>query len=130
MKIQLGADKSAIALSFLCLAHCLILPVAAIAIPTLYALPLEDEFFHRALLVGVVPISAIALLMGCKKHQTWSLLAWGITGLLVLILTAFFGHDLVGEMGERAGTAIGSVCLIICHYKNYSLCRSQHCQAC
>lgn len=130
MKTSLSADKSAIVLSFLCLAHCLILPVAAIAIPTLYTLPFEDELFHKVLLIVVVPISAFALLMGCQKHRTWSLLAWGAIGLTILTFTGLFGHDLFGETGERVATVIGSMCLIFCHYKNYRLCRSHHCQGC
>lgn len=130
MKIQLTADKSAIALSALCLVHCLILPAAAILMPTLLALPFEDKLFHRVLLVGVIPISAFALLSGCQKHRTWSLLAWGISGLVILVFAGLFGHDLLGETGERIATVIGSACLTICHYKNYRLCRSHACRQC
>lgn len=126
MKLQLGMDKSAMGLSLLCLVHCLVVPSAAVLLPTMLAMPLQDELFHQILLLAVVPLSAVALLMGCRKHQTWSVLAWGSVGLFVLIFAGLFGHDLVGEAGERLGTAIGSAFIIGSHYKNYRLCRSAH----
>lgn len=129
MKLQLTLDKSAMGLSFLCLVHCLVLPIAAIVLPTLLAIPLNDEFFHQVLLIGVVPVSAVALLLGCKKHRMWETLAWGIAGLGILIFTAVLGHDLFGEIGEKVLTAIGSLLMIVSHYKNYRLCsKYQQCE--
>lgn len=130
MKLQLAMDKSAIGISFLCLAHCLLLPVLAIVVPTVLALPLADELFHKVLLLIVVPISALALFLGCKQHKEWKVLAWGISGLLVLIFTGLFAHDLVGEVGEKILTAVGSAMLIVCHYKNFRLCGKHQACAC
>lgn len=127
MKLQLALDKSAMGISFLCLTHCLLLPAAALLLPTLLAIPLSDELFHRVLLIGVVPVSAIALMLGCQQHQKIGILAWGSAGLAVLILTALFAHDLIGETGEKLATAVGSLLMIISHYKNYKQCREHQC---
>lgn len=125
MKLQIAFDKSAMGLSFLCLAHCLLLPIATILLPTVLAMPVDDELFHRLLLIAVIPMSALALLMGCRKHRNWTVLFWGGIGLSILVFTAIFGHDLFSETGEKILTAIGSLIIIVGHYKNYKLC-DQH----
>ena len=122
MKLQLTLDKSAISLSLLCMAHCLILPSLLILLPAVLAVPLGDELFHKALLICVIPLSAIALFLGCRKHKSWNILSWGLLGLAVLIFAGFFGHDLVGETGEKLATIVGSLFIILSHYKNYRLC--------
>lgn len=128
MKLQLAMDKSAMGLSFLCLAHCLFLPSLMVLLPTFLVLPIEDEIFHRALLVGVVPLSAFALFMGCRNHRKWSIFVWGVIGLVVLILAGVLGHDILGEVGERVATVIGSFFIIFSHYKNYSNCYRHRCE--
>lgn len=127
MKLQLSMDKSAMGLSFLCLAHCLVLPSAAILLPAVIAAPLEDELFHQILLIGVIPLCVIALFMGCRKHKSWKIFAWGITGLSILLFGGFFGHDLLGEAGERITTVVGSFFIIFSHLKNYKKCQSHQC---
>lgn len=127
MKYQDTLDKSAMGLSFLCLAHCMILPVVTVLLPTMLALTLEDEIFHRILLIGIVPLSGLALFMGCQKHRYWSVFAWGVTGLSILIFAAFFGHEVFGEQGEKAATAVGSLLIVVCHYKNYRQCGRHDC---
>ena len=124
MKIQLALDKSAIGLSFLCLAHCMLLPAIAILLPTVIAIPLGDELFHKILLTCVIPFSVVALFLGCRKHKNWTILSWGVIGLAVLIAAALFAHDLVGENGEKLATVVGSCFLIFSHYKNYRLCQT------
>lgn len=129
MKLQLTLDKSAISLSLLCMAHCLILPSLAILLPAVLAVPLGDELFHKALLICVIPLSAVALFLGCQKHKGWTVLSWGAIGLSILIFSAIFGHELVGETGEKLATVVGSSFIILSHYKNYRLCsKHQKCE--
>ena len=122
MKFQPALDKSAISLSVLCMAHCLIIPVIPILLPTLFSLSLGGELFHKLLLVAVVPLSAVALLLGCQKHQHWTVLIWGIAGLSLLVFAGIFAHDLMGEAGEKTLTVVGSMLLVYSHYKNYRRC--------
>lgn len=125
--IQTFLDKAAVSLSLLCIAHCLLLPVAVSIIPVFAVLPLEDEFFHTLLLILVLPTSCIGLTLGCKKHQRWKLALWGAVGLSIIVLAAFFGHDTVGEFGEKVLTLLGSIIIAWGHFQNYRLCRSDRC---
>ena len=118
------ADKSAIGLSLLCALHCLLLPVAVATLPAVSSLGLDDEAFHLWLVVVVLPISAFALLLGCRKHGRMFVLAIGGLGLAVLVSTPLLGHALLGESGERLLTLTGALLIAVAHVKNYRLCRS------
>ena len=63
-------DKAAIGLSLLCVAHCLLTPIAIVMLPALGATFLEDERFHYALLFLVLPTSLVSL--GPRVSQAWS----------------------------------------------------------
>lgn len=123
--LQVLSDKSAIGLSLLCAIHCLALPLAAVLLPSIAVLPLADEAFHYWMLIGVLPISAYALTMGCKKHQHYRLLIIGGVGLSILVFAAFAGHDLLGETGEKTLTVIGAMILALGHILNHRRCQYQ-----
>ena len=77
-------DKAAIGLSMLCVVHCLVTPVAIVMFPALGATFLEDESFHYALLLLVLPTSLFSLGLGCRKHGHRDILFLGIFGLFLL----------------------------------------------
>ncbi|WP_062262149.1 MerC domain-containing protein [Endozoicomonas arenosclerae] len=120
-------DKAAITLSFLCLLHCLSLPVLLAILPSVTALNLENEMYHIAMVLIVIPTSLYALTLGCKQHQHYRLLKIGLTGLAFLV-AAILGEELIGEMGEKILTVIGSTLIAYGHYRNYRLC--QHAEDC
>ena len=124
-KLQSLSDKSAIGLSLLCTLHCLAMPLAVVLLPSIAGLPLADEMFHYWMLIAVLPISAYALTMGCKKHQRYRLLLIGGVGLSILVFAAYAGHDVLGETGEKALTVVGTVILALGHLWNYRLCHHQ-----
>ena len=93
--IQAIADKSAIALSFLCALHCLLLPAAIVLYPSTLGFLPGDESVHFALLFVVIPISAYALIKGGKVHKSRKVFITGISGLLVLVAAVVLGHDIV-----------------------------------
>ncbi len=128
VNLQSITDKAAISLSLLCTIHCLVLPLIAVLLPSLVAIPLEDEIFHIWMVVAVVPISTYALTMGCKNHKRYQILLIGGLGLFILCTVAFFGHDLLGEELEKVFTAVGAMIIAIAHIWNYRLC--QHQQMC
>ena len=117
------ADRTAVGLSTLCALHCLAVPLAMTLYPPAIAMGLGDEAFHLWLLVGVVPVSVMALTLGCRKHRNIFVPGIGALGILVLVAAVFFGHDLVGEWGERLMTLIGASLLAASHIRNFSLCR-------
>lgn len=117
------ADKFAIGLSMLCAIHCLLLPLLLVTLPSLGALQLQNEAFHFWMLAAVIPTSIYALTIGCRKHQRYRLLYWGISGLILMLTAVFFGHDIAGESGEKILTLSGAILVAIAHWGNFSSCQ-------
>ena len=75
-------DRLGIALSGICIVHCLITPIALTVLPifTLSSF-VEDILFHQLMLWLVLPTSALALFIGCRKHRNLNIAASGILGM-------------------------------------------------
>jgi drug/metabolite transporter (DMT)-like permease len=127
-QLQTIADKTAISLSFICTLHCLAVPFAVALLPTFATINLEGDAFHLWMLIAVIPTSLLALSMGCKKHRDYRVLLLGITGLSLLILAAFFDHDLLGESAETAVTVLGACIIVAGHLLNHRLCEHSRCE--
>ena len=95
-------DRSAIGLSFLCVLHCLAVPLTLILVPSFAALPIADERVHLLLVLLVLPTSTVALTLGCRRHGLKHILAWGLT-------------------------VVGSVLVAVGHILNFKCCRSASC---
>lgn len=130
MKHILAADKIAISLSTLCAIHCVILSAFLIMVPTLTAAYLGDEQFHFFLLFAVIPTSLFSLTLGCKHHRNSKVLLLGFIGISILTITQITGHDILGELGEKIFTLVGSSFTVLGHYLNHRLCRKKDCQKC
>ncbi len=121
-------DKSAITLSVLCMAHCLVLPLITILLPTAVANILNQEFFHIFMVFCVLPISIYALSLGCKNHKKLSIGLYGSLGLITLVLALLFGESHLGELGEKVMTTLGAVVIAFAHILNYRHCnKSDNC---
>ncbi|NBP74157.1 MAG: MerC domain-containing protein [Alphaproteobacteria bacterium] len=120
-------DKFAVSTSAICAIHCLCLPFLLVVFPALGASIFGQEFFHVLLLWLVIPLSAVALTMGCQKHKSWVVALLGLAGLSVLVAAALLGHEGLGEGGERAATLVGAVLIASGHLRNYILCRRVDC---
>ena len=116
-------DKFAVSTSTVCAAHCLFLPLLLVVFPALGATIFGQESFHVWLLWLVIPLSFVALSIGCRKHKSWLVALFGLAGLTFLIAAATLGHDFLGEGGERVATLIGAVSIAFGHMRNYTLCR-------
>ena len=126
--LQVLGDKTAIGLSFTCILHCLFLPLLLILIPSNATHWVSDESFHHWMLLGVMASSVLALYLGFKKHQQKSILVWGGAGLFILLSPLAFGHEIIGEYGEKVLTVIGAGVIAIGHIKNYRTCRIHQCE--
>ena len=121
-------DRSAVGLSFLCVLHCLAVPVMLILTPSLVLLPLfADERIHLLLVLLVLPTSTIALALGCRRHGFKHVLFWGFTGIAILIIAAALGEVWLNEYGEKTLTVLGSLLVAIGHIINFKCCRSADC---
>jgi len=121
-------DRLAIGASVLCALHCAALPVALTVFPSLVAMPVSDHYFHLMMVWFVVPSSLLAVSLGCSRHKDRLVLMGCAVGLTVIVLTAFFGHDLLGETSEKIATLTGAMILAIVHWRNYTLCRKDSCE--
>ena len=126
--IQAMSDKTAISLSILCALHCLALPVLVVMLPSLTAWNLASEEAHLWLLVAVIPISVYALTMGCRKHRQFNIMFLGLIGLALLIIAAWLGHDILGEIGEKTILTIGAAVIAMSHLLNQRQCRRVSCE--
>ena len=127
-QLQAITDKTAIGLSVICTLHCLALPFAVTLLPTLAATNLEDEAFHLWMVIAVIPMSLLALTMGCKKHKDYRVALLGVIGLSLLTLAVLLGHDLLGESGETVLTVSGASIIAVCHLLNHRLCQKNRCE--
>lgn len=126
--LPLNLDKTAIGLSLACALHCLLLPILLTIIPALTTNLLGSENFHQWMLIAVLPTSLIALTLGCKRHRQLYVLALGLLGLGVLVLTSIFTHTLLDETGEKIASLAGAVIIAYSHWRNHSLCQRFNCQ--
>jgi nitrate reductase NapE component len=120
-------DKLAVSTSAMCAIHCLSLPLLIGVFPALSTTMFGQEAFHVWLLWLVIPLSAVALTLGCSTHKDSLVLLLGLSGLAILILTAILGHDLLGETAERVATLAGAIVIATGHLRNYALCRRVQC---
>jgi MerC mercury resistance protein len=104
-------DAIAVGLSGACLVHCLILPVAAAAMP-IFASAAEAEWVHWAFVVFAIPTSILAL-----RHQAGYAFMTLVTrigaglGLILLTLGALGwpSHDLETPITIAGGLVLASV---------------------
>lgn len=109
-------DGAAVGASWLCLAHCLFLPLAFALLPALAGMVTVPEWFHALVLAVTLPVSAAALLPRHAGHRRVIPLALAATGFLAL------GGGLLGgsvPMVETGLTVLGSMLLAAAHVANW-----------
>ena len=127
-------DRFAVILSGICILHCLLAPVLLTLLPILsISAFVEDLVFHQLMLWLVLPTSAVALVLGCRKHRKPMILITGAVGMLMLIIVAFWGHSIMMVAYEKLATTAAGLLLAFSHYLNYKacqdlICNDQNCQ--
>lgn len=118
-------DQVAVALSGLCLLHCLLLPLLVAVLPFLGQW--SDDHLHAEMLIIVVPVSVIALVLGYRRHRHSGIVIAGLIGLGILIVGGTIAHSAYGLLADRALTVVGSLTLAATHYRNFRLSRAVGC---
>lgn len=113
-------DASAISLSGLCMAHCLVLPLVAALSPLLAAWA-EAEWVHVAVIAMAAPLSALAL---WRRGQRPAVIALALSGLTLMGLGLWPFH-----VFETPLTVGGSLLLAGGHIVNWKR-RHAHQVAC
>ena len=111
-------DELAIGASALCLVHCLVLPIAAAALPSLTALAGAPTWLHAVLLILAVPTSLAALLLGNGRHGAALPMLSGVTGLGLMGAGLAF-HEM--RPAETGLTVAGTTLLAAAHLGNWRL---------
>ncbi len=109
-------DKVGICASTLCLIHCLATPVLLIIFPASSLAKIQESLFHAVFAVIVLGSILLAVYPNCKKHGHKDILTFSILGVFC-ILASFIFHDHEASL-ETVFTIIGSMFLIIAHFKN------------
>jgi len=115
-KPNTALDQTAVALSGLCLLHCLALPFVVGLLP--FAGQFSDDHFHLQMLLVVVPVSVLAFGLGFRRHGRISLLLGGALGLLLLIAAATVVHARLGASADQLFTVAAATLLAISHFYN------------
>tara|TARA_B100000674_G_C37714428_1_gene856716 strand:- start:419 stop:823 length:405 start_codon:yes stop_codon:yes gene_type:complete len=130
LKTQMNSDKVAVTLSAACVIHCFFAPSFIILTSGFLSISIDNEFVHYIILLAAVPISIFALYLGYKNHKNLSFLPFGIVGLFTLISAVLLGEAILGEMGERALTLLGSLLVVYSHFRNHQECKATQCDSC
>lgn len=109
-------DKAAIALSAVCLLHCLALPVALLLAPTLGPVVLGTESpVHWLLLALATPVSAYALWHGYSAHGRRLAPVLGAVGIVIMFIAV---SHVVDRTLETLLTVTGVTVLLVAHAMN------------
>ncbi|WP_375214407.1 MerC domain-containing protein [Aquabacterium sp.] len=112
-------DVIGLVLSGSCFLHCLLLPVALVAAPSLAVWLGETETsVHWLLFVVALLVSGWALLTGLRRHGAWLVVAVGAVGLVVMGVAA---AHLFGASMEVALTLTGASIVALAHLVNLRL---------
>lgn len=112
-------DVIGLVLSGSCLVHCLLLPVAVVAAPSLAIWLGETESsVHWFLFAVALVVSGWALYTGFRRHRVVLVMVVGGAGLLVMGIAA---AHLFGRAPEAALTLLGASIVAVAHVLNLKL---------
>ena len=109
-------DGAAVALSALCLIHCLALPLIVAGLP--FFAQFAEGHLHLQMLVIVLPLSVVALALGFRRHRSMRIVLTGAVGMLTLVIGATVAHSHLGVTADRVFTIVGALVLATAHYFN------------
>jgi hypothetical protein len=126
MSLSRYFDRVAIALSAVCIVHCLAVPFVVVLLPVVALSIGENGHFHALMLWLVVPTSVAGFALGYKVHFERRIVLLGSAGVLLLALAALWGHDRWPAALEILVTIAGSIVLAYAHWLNFREVRRLH----
>ncbi len=120
-------DRIGVFLSATCLLHCLALPVLLTIAPITQTGLMDEQTFHLVLLWFILPVSLIALGIGCRQHKDLIIVLLGGTGLSLLLFAGLLGHTYLSPPTERVLTVVAGLILAAAHLRNFKICRATNC---
>jgi hypothetical protein len=120
-------DRISVFLSATCLLHCLALPVLLTIAPITQTGLMDEQTFHLVLLWFILPVSLIALGIGCRQHKDLIIVLLGGTALSLLLFAGLLGHTYLSPPTERVLTVVAGLILAAAHLRNFKICRATNC---
>ena len=120
-------DRIGVFLSATCLLHCLALPVLLTIAPITQTGLMDEQTFHLVLLWFILPVSLIALGIGCRQHKDLIIVLLGGTGLSLLLFAGLLGRTYLSPPTERVLTVVAGLILAAAHLRNFKICRATNC---
>lgn len=119
-------DRIAIALSAICIVHCLAVPLLVALLP-LAAIALgEAGHFHELMLWLVIPTSVLGFYLGYREHGRAGIGVLGVAGMVLLTAAAVWGHGQWPRFAESGVSLLGSLALVGAHWLNFQEVRRVH----
>ncbi|HUF72020.1 MAG TPA: MerC domain-containing protein [Gammaproteobacteria bacterium] len=126
MQLSRHFDRVAIALSAICIVHCLAVPLLVALLPIVALSFGDSEHFHGVMLWLVVPTSLLGFVLGYRLHRRAGLVVLGTVGIIVLAAAAIYGHENWSEALEVTLSVVGSLLLAAAHWLNFREVRRCH----
>ncbi len=139
MNDEIKLDKIGIFLSALCLIHCVASPIVIIMLPWLSSV-VDSIYAHIFFFVFVFPTAIFAFYHGAKRHHDYIPFKLGLLGISLLIIgilnqafqflhthtSGSSGSLVFGEILAHFPSILGSLILVLAHYRNLTNCRCSH----
>ncbi len=124
-------DSAGVFLSLACMVHCMVLPLALLALQFfgLYQLKTggnEGEWFHAFMAFFVVTAGLFAFGRGYKNHSNSRIVLIGALGTLLVVFAAINPKAVLSETAESVVTVLGTIALMTAHLKNKTAMRAPH----
>jgi len=113
-------DRWGQALSLLCMAHCLVLPLVLGALPAVMGQALEETPIHLGMVVLATIVAGVSFVPGFRRHGDGRVLVLAVLGLGVLGLAHLLEHE---GAAETAVTVLGATVLVLAHGLNHRRCQ-------
>ena len=119
-------DRVAIALSTICIVHCLAMPFVIAVLPVAAFTLGGDGHFHSLMLWFVVPTSMLGFGFGFRVHRRGDIVLLGAAAIVTLAVAALWGHSAWDPSIEVLVNVVGSVVLAAAHWRNLREVRRLH----
>jgi hypothetical protein len=115
---RLTWDRVGLAASGLCLIHCVGTPLL-VTVVSLAGLSLRGAgWVHPLLALVVVPVAAVALLRGYRRHGRAGVVVLGGAGAAAVVVAGLAPAGFLGVRGDSLVTSAGSLSVIAAHWWN------------
>lgn len=119
-------DRIAIALSTICIVHCLAMPFVIAVLPLAAFAVGGDGHFHTLMLWFVVPTSVLGFGLGVRVHRRADIVALGVVAIAALSTAALWGHAAWEPTVEVFVNVGASIVLATAHWWNFREVRRIH----